>query len=379
MSDKSDRDQQTELPTAKRKREAEKDGDVLQSRDLVTAMVVLSGAAWLLLAGPWLYKECVNLMRVGLSISPADIRNFDPGTQALRLAAYAALPLFTLMAVTILACFAGTMPLGGIGFRANAMAFKGSRLNPVTGLTRMFGVNGLIELAKSIAKAGLLGSVGWWVLADAFRVSVGLSRQDIVSGIAHMGGSLAQAMLVLSLCLLAIAGVDVPIQALRRNGRLRMTKQQVKEELRQTEGAPELKAHLRQRQFEVLKRSARVAVSEATVVLTNPTHYSVALRYRPEKDSVPIVVARGRNDTALAIRALAKEHSVPILEYPQLTRAIYFTSQPGHSVTEDLYIAVATVLAFVFNLERKLASHTPPPMVEVPEAKRFDENGKLNF
>jgi flagellar biosynthesis protein FlhB len=180
----------------------------------------------------------------------------------------------------------------------------------------------------------------------------------------------------LALGLTAIASIDVPVQIIRRNARLRMTKQEVKEEMRQSDGAPEMKQARRQRQHDILMGSARKAVSEATVILTNPTHFAVALRYRPGIDAAPVVAARGRGDVALAIRALAKDQGVPMLEYPQLARAIYFTSRSGNAIAEDLFIAVAAILAFVFNIEQALAEGVSQPDILVPKAKHFDTDGK---
>jgi flagellar biosynthetic protein FlhB len=159
-------------------------------------------------------------------------------------------------------------------------------------------------------------------------------------------------------------------------GRLRMSKQEVRDEHKQTEGSPELKGAIRRRQHEVLRGSARSAVAEATVILTNPTHFAVALRYRPGEDAAPVVVARGRGATAEAIRELAKESTVPILSYPQLARALYFTTRTGHVIREDLYMSVAAVLAFVFNLDAALASGGAQPPVDVPAGARFDEKGR---
>jgi flagellar biosynthetic protein FlhB len=155
-----------------------------------------------------------------------------------------------------------------------------------------------------------------------------------------------------------------------------MTKQEVKEEHKQTEGSPELKGAVRRRQMETARRSARAQVAEASVVLTNPTHFAVALRYRPGQDPAPIVVARGRGATADAIRALAEEFDVPMLRYPQLARAIYFTTRAGQLIREDLYVAVATVLAFVFNIDRAVAEGRTQPDIDVPGDARFDENGR---
>jgi len=171
--------------------------------------------------------------------------------------------------------------------------------------------------------------------------------------------------------------MDVPSQIFQRGRRLRMSKEEVKQEHKESEGSPELKRAIRQRQHEVLSGSARSAVQTATVVVTNPTHFAVALRYDRLKDAAPLVVARGRGETALAIRDLATEGAVPILEYPQLTRAIYYTSRAGHGISEELYVAVATVLAFVFRLDQAQAEGLSQPSVLVPDDHRFDENGRL--
>ena len=183
-------------------------------------------------------------------------------------------------------------------------------------------------------------------------------------------------MLALAGGLVIIALIDVPVQWFQRNKRLMMSKQEVKDEMRQSDGAPELKQAQRQRAHEILSGSARKAVSEATVVLTNPTHFSVALRYRPGTDAAPVVVARGRGDVALSIRELARAANVPMLEYPQLTRAIYFTARAGRVIPEELFVAVATVLAFVFQLERAVADGVAPPTVDVPPSHRFDPEGR---
>ena len=180
----------------------------------------------------------------------------------------------------------------------------------------------------------------------------------------------------MAVALALIAAIDVPAQLYQRLQRLKMTKQEAKDEHKQTEGSPELKAAIRRRQHEVARNSARGAIAEATVVLTNPTHFAVALRYRPGVDAAPTVVARGRGVTAEAIRELAAEHQVPLLSYPQLTRALYYTSRVGHAIREDLYMAVATVLAFVFNLDAAMAASGRQPPVEVPRALRFDTSGR---
>lgn len=376
MSEAPERDQKTEAPTDKRRRDAAEKGDVLQSKELAAALVIVAGAAWIALAGKFLVGSMEAMLADGLTFDSAAIRDFDPGTTALRLIAAILLPVAALFGLTLFAAIAAPALLGSLGFRTGALGFKASKLNPMSGLKRMFGMQGLVELGKSIAKVALLGGIGAWLMLDQARGLVGLSAPEIGPALASVGETFTLAMLVMALGLAGIALIDVPAQFLQRNMRLKMSKQEVKEEHKQTEGSPELKAAVRRRQHEVLRGSARSAVQDATVVLTNPTHFAVALRYRPGEDIAPIVVARGRGATAQAIRELATESTVPILSYPQLARAIYFTTRTGHIVREDLYMAVATVLAFVFNLNEQVGAALRQPPIDVPPAARFDETGR---
>lgn len=375
MSGEQDQDQKTEAPTPKRKREAMENGDVLQSRELGTALVILVGAAWIALAGPMIMSSLQSMVSDGLSFGAAEVSDFDPGRVILRLLGAVAMPLLLLFALTLVAAVAAPAALGSLGFRTKAFAFKGNKLNPLSGMKRMFGLQGLIELAKSIAKVGLLGGVGAWLIFSQTGNMIGLSSQEIGPALANLGHVFTVTILVMGGLLAVIALIDVPAQIFQRMRRLRMTKQEMKDEHKQTEGSPELKAALRSRQIATARNSARKAISEATVVLTNPTHFAVALRYRPEMDAAPVVLAKGRGATAEAIRELAGEHQVPLLSYPQLTRALYYTSRPGQIIREDLYMAVATILAFVFNLDQAMASGQPQPDIEVPDGMRFDASG----
>jgi flagellar biosynthesis protein FlhB len=375
MADTADRDQKTEAPTQKRLNDAARDGDILQSRELGTALVMISGAAWLMLAGPWFTNNCLELLREGLILNRGDVIDFDPMTFAVRLLSKALLPLGSLFLLCLCGSIAGPALLGSAGFRISAIGFKASRINPISGFSRIFGTQGLTELGKALTKAAVLGMLGYWLVCSDLPLILGSGAGDVRASIAKLGSSLIHSIVWLTLGLALIASIDVPIQLVRRNARLRMTKQEVKEEMRQSEGSPELKQAIRQKQHSILAGSARKAVAEASVILTNPTHFAVALRYVPGKDFAPIVVARGRGESALAIKALAMENSVPTLEYPKLARAIYFTARAGQPVVEDLYIAVATILAFVFNIERAIADGTQQPDVMVPLNKSFDENG----
>lgn len=376
MSEAPDKDQQTEAPTAKRKADAVKEGDVLSSKELTTAIMMLAGAAWLVALGGWFFSASKALLKGGLSIDLSNPERFEPLDSITGPLTQMMPPFFGLLILSVVAALAAPAMLGSLGMRSKAMGFKASRINPLAGLKRIFGMHGVIELAKATAKVAALGYAGYYLLSSDVAAMPGLALTDPAVAVGLIGDKIVLTVAVLSAGLLLIAGIDLPVQWMRRNQRLRMSKQQLKEELRQSDGAPELKQALRARQQEVLMSSARKGMADASVVLTNPTHFAVALRYRPGLDAAPVVVARGRGDVALAIKALAKENIVPTLEYPQLTRAIYFTTRTGKAVSEDLYVAVAAILAFVFRLENALADNIAKPVVDVPLKKRFDADGR---
>lgn len=379
MADTPDRDQQTEAPTAKRRSDAARDGDVLISRELAAALMMLVGIGWLALAGKWLVASSSAMLRQALSFERDTIAGLDLSARLAQLLPPLLLPFGALLLASLIAAVAGPALLGSLGWRSKAMAFKGSRLSPMAGIKRIFGMQGLIELVKALAKAAVLGALGWWLVKGELQRLLGLSALDPLAASAELGRSLLSLLIALAIGMLAIALLDVPAQMFQHTRRLRMTREQVKEELRQSEGAPELKAQLRARQQAIFSQSARKAMVEANVVLNNPSHFSVALRYRPGKDAAPVVVARGRDEVALAMRQLAGERAVPMLDYPLLTRALYFTTRAGQPIPEDLYQAVAIILAFIFRLDRELGQRMHPPQVDVPPAKRFDAEGKPSF
>ena len=376
MAEGSDKDQKTEQPTAKKLTDSAREGDVLMSRDLATALMMLAAAGWMVAAGGWFVQSAGDLVRRGLTLTAADVADFAPAEALMRNGAEILLPLASLFALALGAAVAGPALLGSIGWRGKALHFKGNRMNPMTGLKRMFGMQGVTELGKALAKVLLLGTIGYWLVLNSLPAIMTMASTDLIAAIGLAGKEIGHAMLTLAGGLVVIALIDVPVQWFQRNKRLMMSKQEIKEEMRQSDGAPELKQAQRQRAHEILSGSARKAVSEATVVLTNPTHFSVALRYRPGVDAAPVVVARGRGDVALSIRELARGANVPLLEYPALTRAIYFTARAGRVIPEELFVAVATVLAFVFQLERAAAEGTAPPAVDVPSSHRFDPEGR---
>lgn len=365
--------EKTEAPTPKRKQKAAEEGQVLRSRELATAAVVLAGVVWLALSGPALLGALKTVMRESLQFGRADVEDFQPLRPILSVGLTLAPSLIFLFAITIGVSVASQAGIGGANFQPKMFGFKASRINPGAGLKRMLGVHGWIELGKGLMKIALLGAIGGWMLWSMRNDALGLVAGDVQSSVSALGGRLILLLLVMSGGLLLIAGYDVPIQLIRLLNKLKMSKQEIKDEHKQAEGSPETKGAQRQRMREIFKRSARSSVQSAHVVLTNPTHFAVALRYERGQDEVPVVVAKGRGETALAIRELARELEKPILEYPALARAVYYTSREGQQVRDDLYVAIATVLAFVFGVN--LRAGGGQPNVIVPETALFDENG----
>ncbi|WP_375396764.1 flagellar biosynthesis protein FlhB [uncultured Sphingomonas sp.] len=364
----------TEAPTTKRRKDAVDQGDILKSREFATALVVLAGCGWLALLGPSLLAACERLMTASFRFDRGDLENFSP-LRALAQAGLGLVPAIGgLFLVALAASVFGQAGLGTFTFNGKLLRPKASRINPASGLKRILGPSGWIELGKSLLKVVLLGGIGAWLLWKAARPTMGLSSSaDVAGAVGALGGTFINILFVMAGGLLLIAGLDVPIQLVRLLAKLRMSRQDVRDENKESEGSPEAKQHLRQRQREIMRRSVRQAVASAHVVLTNPTHFAVALRYDRAGDQAPVVVARGRGATALAIRDVAAEEQVAVLEYPALARAVYYTSREGQEVRDDLYVAIATVLAFVFGLNQR-AGLVPPP-IEVPTSARFDENG----
>ena len=367
--------EKTEAPTAKRRKDAVDKGEILKSRELSTALVVLAGVAWIMIFGGQLVAGLKEVMAASFSFGRADVEDFSPWRPLAAAAWKLALPVGALFALTMAAAVFAQAGLGSLRFNATLLAPKAQRINPASGLKRIFGTSGLIELGKSLLKVILLGAIGGYVLWKTSRSTFGLASSNLGDAVAQLGGTLTTVLLAMALGLVLIAFVDVPTALFQLLKKLRMSTQEIKDEHKESEGNPETKGQQRARARAMLSKGARKAVAEAHVILTNPTHFAVALRYDRGRDQVPVVVAKGRGATALAIREIAGEIAVPILEYPALARAVYYTSREGQEVRDDLYLAIATVLAFVFGVNAAAGGTAVPPPIDVPDTARFDENG----
>ena len=366
--------EKTFAPTEKRRREAAENGDVLRPKELGTAIGVMGGAAWLQFAGPWLMDTMSRTARAGLTWDRASIDNFDAATM-MRSALFTALPpVLALGGVLMFAALFSQLGLGEGRWVGGNLAPKASRLNPMTGLARMFGPQGWIELAKGLAKVGLLGTIAFVWIRGRLAGLVGLGNGDLPAQLAFGWNALLAMLFALGGGLTVIALIDFPVQWLRRMMRLRMSMQDMKDESKESEGSPERKAAIRNRQRQIAMGGMQAAMREAQFVITNPTHFSVALAYDPNKAPAPIVLAKGRGEKALAMRELAAELSVPVLSSPALARSVYFTTRENQIIREELYAAVAAILAFVLALKRGDAP--PDPQVTVPSELRFDAEGR---
>lgn len=361
-------------PTPKRRKDAAKKGDVLRSKELGTAVAVLVGALWLMAAGPWLLDSLQEVARVGFSFDARTLDDFSPGRLMLQMLMAVLPPVLALGGTVLFFTVLSQMAFGEGRFIGANLAPKGSRLNPLSGFKRMFGPQGWIELGKSLLKLALLGSIAWFWGAAHLQEVLSLGRGELTGQLAAAGQAIVTLLIVLSAGLVVIALIDWPIQWVRRMGRLKMTEQEMRDENKDSEGSPEKRAAIRQRQRQLSRGGVAVAMKDAQFVLTNPTHFSVALAYDPARAAAPIVLAKGRGEKALAMRELAAEMGVPALEYPALARSVYFTTRENQVVREELYSAIAGVLAFVLALKR--GESRPRPAVDVPVHMRFDSEGR---
>lgn len=348
MSENQPAQEKTEQATPKRLEDARKKGQVPRSRELSTMAVMISGAAVFILLGGWMAGELRGLLAEGLTLRNADIGAPERVWPALRERVVDALmTLAPLFAVVTAAALVAPAALGGFTFSADAAAPKLSRLSVLKGLGRTFSARGAMELGKTLLKFSLLVALGAFVLWSFRHELLALGGQPLEQAASNAARLIGSALMILAGALFVIAAVDVPFQLWNHARQLKMTRQEVKDELKQTDGNPEVRAKRRRLQQEAAQARMMEAVPLADVVVTNPTHYAVALRYSADRDRAPRVVAKGADQVAARIRALAEQHAVPLCAAPPLARALHDSTAIGDEVPAPLYTAVARVLAWV--------------------------------
>jgi flagellar biosynthetic protein FlhB len=377
MAEENENSQEkTEEATPKRLEKAREDGQTARSKELATMAVLLAGAGGLLLFGSGLGASMADIMRDNFVLERSAI--FDTRHMSIQLlaaakeATWAAAPLLILMLV---AAVAGSIGIGGLLVSGKAIAPKLSRMDPLKGLGRMFSARSLIELVKAILKVGLVLSVAIVILNLRTEDLLSISEEPVKSAMEHVAWTMGWSFLILACATIIIAIIDVPFQIYDHQKKLRMTKQEVKDEFKDTEGKPEVKGKIRQLQREMSQRRMMQDVPGADVVITNPTHYAVALKYDQNKMVAPIVVAKGSDEMAFKIMEVARENKVEIMRTPPLTRAVYHNTELGGEIPDGLYMAIAQVLAYVFQLRqfRKGRGDKPPvPKFPIPSDLRRD-------
>jgi flagellar biosynthetic protein FlhB len=345
--------ERTEPASQRRLEQAREEGQVPQSRELSTFLILLAGAGGIWVMGAWLAARTASILREGLVLDRATA--FETSHMAGRLLALASdalLAVAPLLGTLLLAALAAPLLMGGWVLAPKAVTPDFTRLDPIKGFGRIFSVHGLAELVKGVLKSLLVGGVALavvWYERDAVFQLLALPLDASLHGFGHL---VALSTLLIVAAFVIIAAIDVPFQLWQYHSRLRMTKEEVRQEAKEMEGDPQLKARIGSQQREIARRRMMAEVPKADVVVTNPTHFSVALRYDAARMGAPRVVAKGRGEIAARIREVAQEHRVPLVEAPPLARALYRHAALGKEIPAALYTAVAEIMAYVYQLGR---------------------------
>ena len=374
----ADSDQErTEEPTGKKLADAAKKGQIARSKDLGTAFVLIASAVAILLQGKELGIALANIMTRALSLRRDETYDTTKMFSIFgEIGGELAGPMAIIFFIILFAAFVGNSLLGGFNLSAEAMMPKASKMSPAKGIVRMFGPKAAIELGKALLKFFVVSGVAYFFLAAYFPDILHLGIEDTPMNIYSALEMLAWIFLGLSCSMFIIAAVDAPYQMYSHTKQLRMTKQEVKDEYKDMEGSPEIKARIRRTQREMSQRRMMADVPTADVVVTNPTHFSVAIKYDANEYPSPRVIASGTDQIAFHIRTIAKENDVPVLESPMLARALYYSTEVGDEVPEQLFTAVAQVLAYIYqlNLFKSRRGSRPKPLAKnlpiPPEMRR---------
>lgn len=367
----------TEEPTAKRTSQARNKGQLARSKELATALVLLFSAVTLYLMGKnigiAMYRIFERMFTLNHDETYDKVHMFQAWGFAFE---QISMPILFYLIVVGIAGFYGSIALGGYNWSWHTAKPQFNKLNPITGLKRMFGMNGLVEFLKAIAKFVVVGAVTYWSL-DFFREeALHLDMELYPKNVYHALELIGWVFIIICCAMIPIAIFDVPYQSHTHHEQMKMTKQEVKDERKNAEGSPEVKSRIRKLQFQAAAKRMMQEVPKADVVVTNPTHYSVAIKYEDNGDRAPILIAKGVDEMAMHIRTIADAHEVPIVPSPMLARAIYYSTEIEHEIPEKLFMAVAQVLAYVFQLKKFKSGrgHRPVPLAKdlpiPPELRR---------
>lgn len=362
MAENQDGQEKSEDPTSKKQEESRKKGQLPRSKELTTFFGLLMAIIGIMIFAADLIEVITSIMKTNFSVERAVL--FDNNQLMLHFKPElsnmlkALIPLFLLLVITVIL---SSSLLGGFNFSSQAMGLKFNKMNPLKGMKKIFGTQGLIELIKSIFKIGLLGAIAVFFLWQARFELSGLSQEPFPGAFLHAMELISWQFLLVTLGMIVVVLIDVPYQIWTHTQQLKMTKQEVKDESKNTEGNPEIKGRQRQLQRDAAMQRMMGDVPKADVIITNPTHFSVALQYDPEGSGAPLMLAKGADLVALQIRNVAQAHEIPILEVPPLSRAIYYSVEIGDEIPAGLYVAVAQILAYIFQLKNGEVDETMKP------------------
>ncbi len=348
-----DSEDRTEDATSKRRSQAREKGQTPRSRDLNTMFLLLAMSACLYVGGSHISAGMAAIFTAGFVIEREAL--FDPNSMVLLLEQAVFNALLTVgpfLLITVVVALVAPILNGSWVFSWSALGFNWGRINPVAGLKRLFGLHGVMEMLKALLKFSVLIAVAYVIIRTQMGSVLHLVTLPVATGIAQSGSLLSRDLLIFSAVTIIIAAADVPYQYWSHARKLKMSKQEVKDEMKETEGRPEIKSRIRRLQQDAARRRMMQAVPKADVIITNPTHYAVALRYEATRMRAPRVVAKGADELALKIREVGTAHRVPVVTAPPLARAIYYSTRLEAEIPEGLYVAVAQVLAYVMQLKR---------------------------
>lgn len=376
MAENEDGSEKTESASSKKLEDARKKGNLPRSKDLSSALLLIIAAATIYGTGAYLAQDLEKVFRFNFVIDREDI--FHYGRMIFHL--YSSIvsvmnSMVVMMAILAVAGIIGSIGLGGLNFAWEPLLPKLSKMNPITGLKRMFSVQSLVELLKSIAKVALVGTVATMVIYHFLEETLGLTFQSIQLAIAHGVSMVIWSFVFIALALALIAAIDVPFQIWTHKEKLKMTKQEVKDEYKQQEGDPQVKGRIRQLQQQAAMNRMMTDVPEADVIITNPSHFSVALKYDQDGGKAPVMLAKGADFIALKIREVGNHYDIPVIQSPALTRAIFHHTEIGEEIPQGLFQAVAQLLAYVYQLKNVKNGAARPdvmPNLDVPDEYQWD-------
>lgn len=377
MSDAADREDRTEAPSPKRLREARERGNVPRSKELANVAVLGATVVAMLASGGYVARTSLGWMQGALAFDPGLIGHHDRLLKhAALLLGGSVLPILPLLAVALLACFISPLAMGGLVFSSQALQPNFERMSPMAWVRRVYGQEGLAELLRSILRIAIVGAVGAWAVQRALVTMPQLQQMSLEDAAADGLNFMLKALAAVVGAMGLLAAVDVPYQRWNWAQKLKMTKQELRDEFKETEGNQEVKGKIRQLARQMAQRRMMEAVPEADVIVVNPTHYAVALKYEAGRMRAPKVVALGVDEIALRIREIATAHRVATVSAPPLARALYRHSRLDQEIPVQLYAAVAQVLSYVFQLRRWHPSHGPMPSLATVAVDPSLDDGK---